>query len=71
MPPSTPHLANALFTLLETNAFKYALLREAGFIYEPIMKQLAITYRQVQHTCQTKQTTPKKRSGRPASLTDS
>ncbi|EED12565.1 conserved hypothetical protein [Talaromyces stipitatus ATCC 10500] len=56
--------------LTRDDRIRVQTLREAGFTYEQIAKQLNITQNQVQYACQSSQVTPKKARGAPPKLSE-
>lgn len=68
-PPHTPQRKKTIY-LSRDQALRCRTLRDIGWAYEAIAQRLDITQRQVQHACTSRdQSTPKKRSGRPVTIT--
>ncbi|EED13759.1 annexin ANXC4 [Talaromyces stipitatus ATCC 10500] len=56
--------------LTRDDRIRVLTLRDAGLTYSQISSQLQISYRQVQYTCQSQQTTPKKARGQIPKLSE-
>lgn len=69
-PPTTPQSKQYSLRLDRDDRIRVLALRDAGFTYAQISQQLQISYRQVQHTCQSQQATPKKPHGAPPKLSE-
>ena len=67
MPPSTPPRRKAPY-LTRDQRLQIRTLRAVGKSYAEIQAFIGCTYRQVQLACEAEQNTPKKRRGRPPSL---
>ena len=66
MPPSTPKRKKQYLT--RDQRLQILTLRDAGFTYDAITRQLHVTYEQVEYTCHVNHPTPKKRCGMPPIL---
>lgn len=69
-PPEPPQPKQNSIRLDRDDRIRVLALRDSGLTYLQISKQLQISYRQVQYTCQSQQATPKKARGNPPKLSE-
>jgi transposase len=69
-PPEPPRPKQNSVRLDRDDRIRVLTLRDAGFTYLQISRQLQISHRQVQYTCQSQQATPKKAHGNPPKLSE-
>ena len=69
-PPNEPEPRQNSTRLNRDDRIRVLTLRDAGLTYQQITSQLQMTYRQVQYTCQSHQTTPKKAHGQRPKLSE-
>jgi hypothetical protein len=69
MAPTTP--PKKFIRLDRDDRIRVLALRDASFTYQQIADQLHITYRQVQYTCESQKSTPRKAKGQPPNLSES
>jgi hypothetical protein len=69
MAPNTPPKKST--QLEQDDRIRVLALRDASFTYQQIANQLHITYCQVQYTCESQKSTPRKAKGQPPKLSES
>lgn len=69
-PSGVPESRQNSTRLQRDDRIRVLALRDAGLTYQQIASQLQMTLRQVQYTCQSQQTTPKKARGQKPKLSE-